>query len=217
MYTDMGGDTFSNALTSAKKAGYSADTATSQGSRLLTNVKIQSRIREIHESNMLLANITPAKVLCDLEHDKRMARRYKQYSVAARCSELQGKYLAMFTDNYLITREDSAEYDQRELAEVRRIAALLVSQGQAALPALPGATPADDVITLDMSDDITETVKQAARDAVKPAAGLRCDGGEQGETACSSSQSASAAPGCPDDIISDVQVPITPQGGGAIV
>ena len=42
--------------------------------------------------------ITTDKVLADLEHDKVMARKHNQYSVAKGCTELQGKYLAMFTD-----------------------------------------------------------------------------------------------------------------------
>ena len=43
--------------------------------------------------------ITVDKVLADLEHDKLLAREHHKYSVATRCTELQGKYLAMFTDN----------------------------------------------------------------------------------------------------------------------
>ncbi len=36
--------------------------------------------------------------LADLEHDKLMSRKSRQFSVATRCTELQGRYLAMFTD-----------------------------------------------------------------------------------------------------------------------
>ena len=42
--------------------------------------------------------ITVDKVLADFEHDKLLAREARQYSVAKGCTELQGKYLAMFTD-----------------------------------------------------------------------------------------------------------------------
>ena len=49
----------------------------------------------IMEENM----VTTGSVLANLDHDRLMARKNHQYSVATRCTELRGKYLAMFTDN----------------------------------------------------------------------------------------------------------------------
>jgi hypothetical protein len=60
--------------------------------------KVIARIAELHAENMQRNLITVDKVLADLEHDKLMARRQHQYAVAKSCTELQGRYLAMFTD-----------------------------------------------------------------------------------------------------------------------
>ena len=67
--------------------------------------------------------ITVDKVLADLEHDKIMARKHKQYAVAKECSIAQGKYLAMFTDNQNVTDTiQQRDFDEAELAEVREFA-----------------------------------------------------------------------------------------------
>ena len=55
-------------------------------------------IKELHAENMQRNMITVDKVLADLEHDKLMARKAGKYAVAKGCTELQGKYLSMFTD-----------------------------------------------------------------------------------------------------------------------
>ena len=57
--------------------------------------------------------ITVDKVLADLEHDKLLAREHHNYSVATRCTELQGKYLSMFTDNINQTQEPDPYHGPR--------------------------------------------------------------------------------------------------------
>jgi hypothetical protein len=47
------------------------------------------------EENM----VTVGSVLANLAHDRQMSRKHHQYSVAKSCTELEGKYLAMFKEN----------------------------------------------------------------------------------------------------------------------
>jgi hypothetical protein len=70
------------------------------------------------EENM----VTVSSVLANLDHDRQMARKNHQYSVATRCTELEGKYLAMFTDNINQTTEQPESLTDDELAELRKLA-----------------------------------------------------------------------------------------------
>jgi phage terminase small subunit len=127
-YTTIGAETFGNGTKSAIAAGYSENSAYSQASALLKNPEIRQRVQELHAENMSRNLITVDKVLADLEHDKVMARQNRQYAVATRCTELQGKYLAMFTDR--VVAQDTPrqiELSEAERRENRRIASLLVT------------------------------------------------------------------------------------------
>ena len=127
-YTTIGAETFSNGTKSAIAAGYSEISAYSQASALLKNPKIRARIKELHAENMSRNMITVDKVLCDLEHIKLVAREAGQFTVAVRCSELQGRYLAMFTDRHLGDTEQVHEFTERERIEAKKLARLLVKQ-----------------------------------------------------------------------------------------
>ncbi len=98
-YTTIGSETFSNGTTSAVEAGYAEDSARTQAWRMLRKEHIKGRIRELLDKNMEENMVTTGSVLANLAHDRLMARTNHQYSVATRCTELEGKYLAMFTDN----------------------------------------------------------------------------------------------------------------------
>ncbi len=98
-YTTIGSETFSNGTTSAIEAGYAEDSARTQAWRMLRKEHIKGRIRELYDKNMEENMVTTGSVLANLAHDRQMARTNHQYSVATRCTELEGKYLAMFTDN----------------------------------------------------------------------------------------------------------------------
>jgi hypothetical protein len=75
-------------------------------------------------------------VLSDLENDKIAARKAGQFTVAVRASELQGKYLAMFTDRVEHDTTAIREYTEAERLEGKRVAALLVKDvNQPLLPA----------------------------------------------------------------------------------
>ncbi|GBK97733.1 terminase small subunit [Vibrio harveyi] len=54
-----------NATKAATRAGYSANTAASQGSRLLTNVKVQERIKELQKETIERLAITREMVIAE--------------------------------------------------------------------------------------------------------------------------------------------------------
>ncbi len=98
-YTTIGSETYSNGTKAALAAGYSEKSAHVIATKLLKQEAIRDRIVELQAENMKRNLITVDKVLADLEHDKLLAREARQYSVAKGCTELQGRYLAMFKDN----------------------------------------------------------------------------------------------------------------------
>ncbi|MHC4160113.1 MAG: terminase small subunit [Planctomycetota bacterium] len=128
-YTTIGSDTYGHGTKSAKAAGYSEKTAYSQATRLLKKAEIRQRISALHAENMQRNYLTIEKVLDDLEHEKLLARQEGQHSVATKCSELQGKYLAMFTDKSVnMNTNMDIPVDAKELlewhkAEVERLEA----------------------------------------------------------------------------------------------
>ena len=98
-YTTIGSETFSNGTTSAIEAGYAEDSSRTQAWRMLRKKHIKMRIRELCDRNMEENMVTVSSVLANLAHDRMMARKHHQYHVAKSCTELEGKYLSMFTDN----------------------------------------------------------------------------------------------------------------------
>ncbi len=97
-FTTIGDETFGNATKSAEKAGYSPDSARTTGWRLLKDVDVKARILELYDENLKDNRVTTQSVLANLAHDRLLARQAGQFSVAVRCSELEGKYLDMFKD-----------------------------------------------------------------------------------------------------------------------
>ena len=135
-YTTIGAETFGNGTRAAIAAGYSDKSAHVQACALLRKPKIQQRVRELHSENMGRNMITVDKVLADLEHDKLAARQAGQYGVARGCTELQGKYLAMFIDRHMSEDVDKRrEYSEVEQIEAHRIAAFLLTSKAQAPPA----------------------------------------------------------------------------------
>jgi phage terminase small subunit len=126
-YTTIGEPQFGNGTRAAMAAGYAEAGAAVLVHKLLKDKRIIHRINQLHSENMVRNMITVDKVLSDLEHDKLMARENRQYAVAKSCTELQGRFLAMFTDRSQV--EDVTEarrLTERELEEARRIAAILL-------------------------------------------------------------------------------------------
>ena len=120
-FTTIGSETFGDGTKAAIAAGYSDKSAHVAASRLLKRDKVRDRVSELHSENMQRNLITVDKVLADLEHDKIMARKCQQYAVAKSCTELQGKYLAMFTDRLQTSDAKTEEIKETERAELEAL------------------------------------------------------------------------------------------------
>ena len=128
-YTTIGSETFSNGTKSAIEAGYAEDSARTQAWRMLRKKHIKTRLCELYEKNMEDNMVTIESVLSNLDHDRQMARKAGQYSVAKGCTELQGKYLAMFTDNVNQTLEEPKPLSEEERAIIQEAADKIIKLG----------------------------------------------------------------------------------------
>ena len=95
-YTALGEQTCGNAMRSAEAAGYSPNGLRTSSWRLMQRPAIRQKIRELHNAVMDKHLMNPSRILHDLEHTRLKALEKDDLAVATRCSELQGKYLAMF-------------------------------------------------------------------------------------------------------------------------
>lgn len=115
-FTAVGAETFGDAAKSAEAAGYSPKAARVTGWRLLQNVAVNDRILELYDKTLRHNKVTVESVLANLQHDRKMARKMGQYNVARACTELEGRYLAMFTDRLATVSPG----DAKALTEVQR-------------------------------------------------------------------------------------------------
>lgn len=127
-YTALGEPTCGNGTQSALKSGYSEKGAHTTAWKLLQRPAIKEKIREIHDELMAKHNLNPSRILYDLEHTRLRALDKGDLSVAARCSELQGKHLTMFSDKYVVDDPAMRELTEAEEAEARKIAAIRLRQ-----------------------------------------------------------------------------------------
>ncbi len=118
-YTTIGSETYNNGTKSAIEAKYAEDSARTQAWRMLRKEHIKKRIRELYDKNMQENMVTVGSVLANLAHDRQMARKQNQYHVAKSCTELEGRYLAMFTDNISQTTDDVPKLTEEEQEKVR--------------------------------------------------------------------------------------------------
>lgn len=88
-----------NATQAAIKAGYSDKSAKEIGCENLTKPNIAEAIQTAMDKRGERLEITQDSVLKKLEALRVKAEEANQLSVAARCLELQGKHLRMFTDD----------------------------------------------------------------------------------------------------------------------
>lgn len=96
-----------NATEAVIRAGYSPNGAKQAGSRLLTRVDIQAAIVSRSEKASAVADISVAWVLQEAKATYQDARNAGQFGAAAKCLEMVGRHLAMFTDNHRLTIEPS--------------------------------------------------------------------------------------------------------------
>lgn len=102
-----------NATQAATRAGYSEKTANEQGARLLANVSVAARVKELMALREKRTQITADKVLQDIEEIKIRCMQGEpvldkegmptgewkfEAHAALKACELQGKHLKLFTD-----------------------------------------------------------------------------------------------------------------------
>ena len=97
-----------NATQAAIRAGYSEKTATEQGARLLTIVKVKEAIEAAKAQRAKQAKITAEQVLADIvsiqkaamsmKHDNDGNEVMTNPNAALKAAELLGKHLGMWTD-----------------------------------------------------------------------------------------------------------------------
>lgn len=89
-----------NGTEAARRAGYAGNDATlsSMAKENLRKPHIRAEIDERLNSALSETNITVEKILGNLESTRIQAMVEGRYGAAVRCSELQGKYLKMFTE-----------------------------------------------------------------------------------------------------------------------
>ncbi len=132
-YTTIGSDTYSNGTASAKEAGYSEHTARSTSWKLQRRPKIRERIQQLQAENMSRNYLTTDKVLSDLEDTRIKGVKKKDLASAIRCSELQGKFFAMFSERTIWEREQQAgestrEFTEEESEDLREMANMLAKR-----------------------------------------------------------------------------------------
>ncbi len=87
-----------NATQAAIRAGYSEKTARQQGSRLLTNAAISSRIGELQEEIAERNEIDADNIMAKLETVYERSLEEGNFAAANRAAELQGKMVGAFTE-----------------------------------------------------------------------------------------------------------------------
>ena len=159
------GDAHLNASRAARLAGYSGNdnAMATMGWELLRNPKVQASIEAQKAIKSGKATPTESKVLCDLEETRLLALAKGDLSTATRCSELQGKHLAMFTDRQVVDDPARAqvladrEREQAEiLAQLWRERLQLPAGEQSQLP--------------DVVSGVAKQVESVARDVEQPPA-----------------------------------------------
>lgn len=112
-----------NATRAAKEAGYSERTAKDMGCQNLAKPYIKLAIEQAKAQRARRVNKTADQVMADLEETRLLAMEKGQLSAAVRCSELQGKHLAMFTDK--IEQTTTIQESMSETERMHRLQTLL--------------------------------------------------------------------------------------------
>jgi hypothetical protein len=123
--------TYGRSEKSAAAAGYVQPRSAAW--KLRRRPKIQARLAEFQAA----ASAAAGRVLSDLEHTRLLALDKGDLATAARCSELQGKHLAMWLESSVLTLvapETVARYDARVAEQTAQITMFLLLNPPRALP-----------------------------------------------------------------------------------
>jgi len=119
-----------NGAQAAIRAGYSKKTARTQAAQLLANLSVKQEIDRLMAKKAQEASLSVDTVLKNLRKgiEEAWQRQPPDLAAIARFSELQGKYLAMFTDKHITNTERVRELTEAEHEEARRLAAIRLQQ-----------------------------------------------------------------------------------------
>lgn len=109
-----------NATQAVIAAGYKANNANIEGSRLLGEPKIRAEIARLQALNAREVDISPARVLRRLDAISQAAEADGQYSAARGCEELIGKHIGMFIERSLNVSVSASSAHLEALLEVAR-------------------------------------------------------------------------------------------------
>ena len=107
-----------NATQAAIRAGYSSHTANRIATENLSKPVINAAIAEYKQKRAAKLEITAEKVIRDIEEIKALAIENKDYSVALRASELQGKHIGTFTDKQEISGPGGKPIETKHTFEI---------------------------------------------------------------------------------------------------
>lgn len=127
-YTSLGEKTYGMKAASAIAAGYSEASAKNTATELLRDPAVRERIKELNAVNMSRNDITTDKVLTDLEHTRLTALEKGDLATACRCSELHGKFRALWVDRQEIDEPKMRQLDENEIIECQKIATIRLDQ-----------------------------------------------------------------------------------------
>jgi phage terminase small subunit len=99
----------------------SYEAARASASELLTNPSFQKELdRELSKVN-ITEIVNERQVILNLLEDRELARQKNDVSAMARCDELLGKYLAMFTDRQAVKQDITIDAKhQQEIEEIKQ-------------------------------------------------------------------------------------------------
>jgi len=109
-----------NATQAVIAAGYKANNASIEGSRLLGEPKIRAEIARLQALNAREVDISPARVLRRLDAISQAAEADGQYAAAKGCEELIGKHIGMFIERSLNVSVSASSAHLEALLEVAR-------------------------------------------------------------------------------------------------
>ena len=123
-YYTIGGKTFGSGVDSARLAGYKGSNAILKviASQNLTKLNITSQKKVIQAKTERTAALSIETVLKQLSNAIEVAITNNDLPAIARISELQGKYLSMWSERGDNSQEEKAKLDEQQSIEAQRVA-----------------------------------------------------------------------------------------------
>ena len=123
-YCEIGGDNYCNKSGAAKAAGYTSNPSAA-AARMLKRPAVKALCKQMWQDNCDKYNITPHRVLSDLEHGKFLSLKKGDMTNFTRNIELIGKHLAMFREAFVFESIEAFNLSEATKDEARRIARVL--------------------------------------------------------------------------------------------